>query len=146
MEDGSGVNSRSLLFSPIYQITNIEHQIEAMPEIEEYQASSWLTFVNTQDPLLQIPLGSFEVPLILRALPTPPSMVEQHGSPSSDSSDDSLRSDSSGLDVAMDFDYSLIYSRDYHEPQDDVHFTLVFSQTAAAHPAASRRGMRGAAA
>ncbi len=128
MEDGSGVNSRSLLFSPVYQITNIEHQIEAMPEIEEYQASSWLTFANTQDPMLQIPLGSFEVPLILRALPTPPSMVEQRGSPSSDSSDDSLQSDSSGLDVAMDFDYSLIYSRDYHEPQDDVHFTMVFNK------------------
>ena len=69
-EEGSEINSRSLLLSPVYQITNIEHQIEVIPEIDEYEASSWLTLVNASDPLLQIPLGSFEVPLILRVTHT----------------------------------------------------------------------------
>ena len=124
--NSSEINTRSVQLSPAYQITHMEHQIGE--GIEKYQASSWLTFVNTQDSLLQIPLGSFEVPLILRSLPTPPSMVEQYGSTVSDSSDDSPQGDPSGLDIAMDFDYSLVYSMDYHEPQDVVDFTLEFNK------------------
>ena len=55
-------------------------------------------------------------------------MVEQYGSSGSDSSDDSPQGDLSGLDVVKEFDYSLVYSMDYHEPQDMVNLTLEFNK------------------
>ncbi len=121
--DSLKINAKSIQLSPIYQITSIEHQIGEIPGIDGYEASSWLTFVNASDILLQKSLGTFDVPLILRALPTPPSMVEQY-----DLSNEKPQDDSSELDRVTHFDYSLVYSRDYHEPQDKIELILVLSK------------------
>lgn len=122
------INDRLVELNPVYQITHMEHQIGAIQGIEDYESSSWLTFVNPIDPVLQNRLGSFEVPLLLRALPTPPSMIGQYGVPLSILS---ARDIPSELDIAMQFDYNLLYSQDYHEPQDDVDFTLEINKNPA---------------
>ncbi|HRW81883.1 MAG TPA: LysM domain-containing protein [Methanothrix sp.] len=104
---------------------NIEHEIGELPGIYNYEASSWLSFVNLPegdgDFSLERYLGKFDVPLVLRAIPTPPSMIGQTGLPSSDDIN------ASNIDKAVMWDYSFVYSQSYHEPQDDISFRVVFN-------------------
>lgn len=62
-----------------YQVDMVEHEIASVPGIAGYKASSWLTFPL---PLGPLPLengefGKLEVPVVLRAYPTPPTLGEQ---------------------------------------------------------------------
>ncbi|MDD4161222.1 MAG: LysM peptidoglycan-binding domain-containing protein [Methanothrix sp.] len=110
-----------------YQVSHLEHQIEELTT--GYVASSWLSFAYTLDMketeqsvqhVLGSDLGAFDVPLVLRSLPTPPSMISQNGN--HEYSDGSLRS-------ALSWDYSFTYARSYHDPQDKLMFTVELNKT-----------------
>lgn len=108
-----------------FRVLNIEHEIGELPGIDNYEASSWLSFVNLPeddgDFSLERYLGKFDVPLVLRAIPTPPSMIGQTGLPSFGDID------ASKIDKAVMWDYSFVYCQSYHEPQDDISFRVVFN-------------------
>jgi LysM repeat protein len=70
---------RSVHVDAGYALDMIEHQISGVPGIEGYRASSWLSFPI---PLGSLPLdepeyGSLDVPVVLRAYPTPPTLGKQ---------------------------------------------------------------------
>jgi hypothetical protein len=63
-----------------YRISELEYDLGSLPGIEGYQASSWLSFVcpiDESDERYGTPLGQVEIPVPLRAYPTPPSLVAQ---------------------------------------------------------------------
>jgi hypothetical protein len=70
-----------------YKITNLEHQINAVPGIENYEASAWLTFVIPLDPdpsrsatpTVDSRIGPATIPVVLKVFPEPPSLVSQSG-------------------------------------------------------------------
>jgi hypothetical protein len=104
-----------------YEGSNIEHQIGSLPGIEGYQASAWLSFVTPlgdQSPLAA-DLGSFDVPLVLRAFPQTPRMVGQTGVGEA--------SDSNGLQKVCLWDYGFVYSQSFHYPQDKVDCRVDFN-------------------
>ena len=109
--------------------THIEHQIDGIPGIDDYRASSWLSFLRPSsaagDQPLNVKLGRFEVPLVLRAFPTPPSMKNQVGKasyppPEQDSAENKL-------EKVTQWNYSFTYGEDYHYAQDRTYFTIQFN-------------------
>ncbi|MGC3028960.1 LysM peptidoglycan-binding domain-containing protein [Burkholderia sp. DN3021] len=104
-----------------YLGSQIEHQIGALPGIEDYQASTWLSFVvpDTDGPLTS-ELGSFAVPLVLRAFPASPGMTAQDGTPTYDL-------DRASLPELKQWDYTFTYSLPFHYPQDRVYGTVEFN-------------------
>lgn len=63
----------------VYEVTHIEHQIDSLPHIDDYLASSWLTFVLPLTKDLGN-VGEIDIPIPLRAYPTPPSIITQDSS------------------------------------------------------------------
>lgn len=118
--EGTG---RSVSLDLIYKATHIEHQISDLPGVQGYKASSWLAFVRPLET--QASLGSFEVPLVLRAIPTPPSVVSQEGVKTEPGDPAHLKEDLSGLNLG--WDYLIEYRRDRHEQQDRIDFTVKFN-------------------
>jgi hypothetical protein len=109
--------------------TAIEHQIGELPGIEGYQASSWLTFVR---PLPQTPgsplaaaLGSFKVPLVRRAFPTPPALPAQSFEAVADPGTGAQPSLAELLEWVFEFEYS----EDFHYAQDRTYCTVKFNTT-----------------
>ncbi|GIP08210.1 hypothetical protein J1TS5_03800 [Paenibacillus macerans] len=118
-----------------YLPTHIEHQIEVLPETEgeqqedAYQASSWLHFIvppqdnaHSKWPLYRS-LGSFKVPLILRAFPEEPQFVTQ-------SFVDPLSISKKQRPLAdfLKWDYRFTYRRSKHYAQDRVYFRVKFNE------------------
>ncbi|MED5244976.1 hypothetical protein [Priestia sp. LL-8] len=115
--------------------THIEHQIEALPSSEAespedvYQASSWLHFIvppvegKQSEWKLYRTLGSFKVPLILRAFPEEPHLVTQ-------SFEDPLKSvkEQGPLTDYLMYDYLFTYRRTKHYTQDRVYFYVKFNE------------------
>lgn len=99
----------------------IEHQIGKVHGIKNYEASTWLSFVETTstNPLL-VGLGRFKVPMLLRAFPAAPSMVNQWG----EAEKPLTINDISDI---LNWDYSVRYSLPVHYPQDTVNFTVEFN-------------------
>lgn len=63
-----------------YQLTQLEHQISAVPGIEGYQQSAWINFITGPFgvPLLNAQSkAQVDIPIVLRALPQPPDLGEQ---------------------------------------------------------------------
>jgi len=106
-------------------ITNIEQPLDMVPGIPDYRPSSWLTFALdfSQDSGARDDLGTPEIPVPLRAYPTPPSMVAQNGVPllasvgAAEASDD--------LDKARAWLYNFAYEYPPAD-QDTVYATVVF--------------------
>jgi LysM repeat protein len=69
-----------------FAIDMIEHEIGTVPGIEGYRASSWLSFPIPLGalPLAEPKLGELEVPVVLRAYPTPPTLGRQATEPDLD--------------------------------------------------------------
>jgi hypothetical protein len=96
-----------------------------VPGIPDYRPSSWLTFALdfSQDSGTRDDLGTPEIPVPLRAYPTPPSMVAQNGVPllapvgAPEASDD--------LDKARAWLYNFAYEYPPAD-QDTVYATVVF--------------------
>ena len=109
-----------------YDGTDVEHQIGTLPGISGYTPSSWLSFVRDETPWpLSAQLGPFDVPLVLRGFPTPPTMQAQSGT-------QSVADDTPALTLGetLAWDYSLVYSEPFHYQQDTVHLTLEFNHVA----------------
>lgn len=100
----------------------IEHQIGLLPNIADYEASSWLTFVTPpgNDSPLKQDLGKIQVPIVLREFPTAPSMVNQTGQASASTNAQDIGQD-------LNWDYSVQYSLPIHYPQDQLDFTVNFN-------------------
>ena len=63
-----------------YDGISIEHQISDVPGIQDYNASSWLGFVEASaGSALSSRLGDFDVPLVLRSLRATPAVTDQSG-------------------------------------------------------------------
>ncbi|NER39488.1 MAG: Ig-like domain-containing protein [Oscillatoria sp. SIO1A7] len=102
-----------------YKGNAIEHQIDNMPGISNYQASSWLNFLNGSTAL-HADLGATKVPMILRSFPASPTMANQEGNASHTIS---------GNDISqlLKWDYTIAYSQTVHYPQDELDFTVNFN-------------------
>lgn len=99
-----------------YRPTHIEHEIGPVPGISEYKASSWLTFV---DPLPPMPLAGgtaveIDVPIPLRAYPTPPSLQNQAFLPAEAGPDPTTT-----LEKAKEWTFRFLYSQ-VHAAQDRI--------------------------
>lgn len=83
-EAKDAANSRSFAFGDMqYQVSHIEFDIQAVPDMNDYLASSWLAFIipinSAGSPLLSMgDIGSTQIPVPLRAYPTPPSISVQN--------------------------------------------------------------------
>lgn len=134
----AGTGERPVLpLSLEYRATHLEQEIGKVPGIEGgYRASSWLAFVLPPAPgeagPLSARLGSFEVPLVLRAFPTPPSLTAQDGTASGAVKD-------GGVGGASAWDYAFTFREDYHHAQDHTHLRVVYNLS-------ERRGLRAFAA
>ncbi|HEY6333162.1 MAG TPA: hypothetical protein VI756_27815 [Blastocatellia bacterium] len=102
-----------------YNGSLIEHQIGKVSGIEGYVASSWLSFVTTDDLPLDSELGSFPVPLVLRAYPASPSMSGQTGKASNPDSD--------SLSELTQWNYNFTYGLPFFYPQDRVYCQVDFN-------------------
>ncbi len=64
-----------------YAASHLEHDITGVPGIEGYQQSAWIAFVTgALEPLSGTAALAIDFPVVLRALPKPPSMVGQTAS------------------------------------------------------------------
>ena len=61
-----------------YQVNQLEYGIEDVPWASGYQSSQWLTFLQ---PPPDMPIGTIDVPIPLRAHPVPPSVTSQQAKP-----------------------------------------------------------------
>ncbi len=131
----------------------IEHEIGRVNGIKDYKPSSWLSLVelaNTADlKPLTADLGQFEVPIVLRAFPDTPALINQEGLTDFHSSC-LMESDSDKLNAATDvhmldlsacdasggynplaeitqWAYAMDYSMQVHQQQDVVHGTVTFN-------------------
>lgn len=125
--DASGALEKSATLNLVYGGLQIEHQIGPLPNIEGYLASTWLSFVlppKAGDATwpLAASLGQFEIPLVLRAWPTPPTLVGQ-------AAQQVLTGTGGGtsLDQAVLWNYSFVFSEAFHYPQDAVNFVSTFN-------------------
>ncbi|HBV97585.1 MAG: hypothetical protein JL50_03935 [Peptococcaceae bacterium BICA1-7] len=80
----SGWWAKKMFFNLEYAINEIEFDISNVQNIEDYQASSWLSFViplGSEDTRLKVKsgLGQQEVPLLMRAYPPSPVLMSQEG-------------------------------------------------------------------
>jgi hypothetical protein len=126
--DASGALEKAATLDLVYRGLQIEHQIGALPNIEGYLASSWLSFVlppqQADDDTwpLAAKLGTFDIPLVLRAYPTPPTMVNQAAQQLVDGAQASV-----SLSDAVLWNYSFVFSQSFHYPQDAVEFVSSFN-------------------
>ncbi|HAS39087.1 MAG TPA: hypothetical protein DCS93_01345 [Microscillaceae bacterium] len=68
---------RSFAFKNIqYQVSHLEQDMTNVPGIDDYLASTWLTFVIPIDNIGE-DVGPVEIPVVLRSYPTPPSVTSQ---------------------------------------------------------------------
>ncbi|WP_083729552.1 LysM peptidoglycan-binding domain-containing protein [[Flexibacter] sp. ATCC 35208] len=103
--------------------STIEHQISSLPNIEGYEASTWLSFVtplSTNDSPLTGDLGKIQVPMILREFPTAPSMVNQSG-------ESTVPPDADNINQLLNWNYNIEYALQIHYPQDQLEFTINFN-------------------
>lgn len=125
--DAAGALEKSATLNLVYGGLQIEHQIGQLPNIEGYLASTWLSFVlppqagDANWPLAAA-LGQFEIPLVLRAWPTPPTMASQAAQQVLTGSEGAT-----SLDQAVLWNYSFVFSQAFHYPQDAVNFVSTFN-------------------
>lgn len=107
-----------------YPVTHLEHDIRSVPGIEDYQSSSWITWVTGP---MTTSLGTFDFPVVLRELPQPPSMTDQTALPTF-RHDDGFPKPSSGLSPQQltEWDYAFDYRYD-SAAQDLIHTHVVFN-------------------
>ncbi|SFD59816.1 LysM domain-containing protein [Chitinophaga sp. CF118] len=103
--------------------SSIEHQISTLPNIEGYEASTWLSFVtplSMNDSPLTGDLGKIQVPMVLREFPTAPSMVNQSG-------ESTVPPDTADINQLLNWNYNIEYALPIHYPQDQLDFTINFN-------------------
>lgn len=104
-----------------YRISHLEHQIANVPDMGDYRASSWLSFIVPLDlPASQ--LGQVEIPVPLRSYPVPPSIISQesiyqHGGDAGQNST---------ISSARKWSYAYTYKQ-VEAAQDHVQTSVVFN-------------------
>ena len=111
-----------------YVPTHIEHQLASVPGIPNYQASSWLNFVTTLPPIAladganpPVTQIDIDIPIPLRAYPTPPSLQNQTFLHESDD-----QSATTTLEKAKQWTFRFIYSQ-VHAAQDRIDSVVRFN-------------------
>lgn len=98
-----------------YKITHLEHDITTVPGIEGYVQSNWISLITGP---IEVPLaggGELNLPVLLRALPEPPTLQTQTALPASE--------DPQSVSELAEWDYNFgyIYNR---AAQDSVDVTV----------------------
>ncbi len=146
--------AKSVTLNLDYDGQYIEHEIGTLPGIKDYQPSSWLSLVQLADlPNIEpfnAQLGQFEVPIVLRAFPDTPALVDQNFATDYESpcilrpeerqsqhfAQSSVLPYSEVCTPASDYNplakvklwtYSFDYALQVHEQQDVVHGTITFN-------------------
>jgi len=112
-----------------YSLTHLEFDIRSVSGIKKYEQSSWISFLTGP---YQRPIGDsgkdFTFPILLRALPTPPTMVAQNGSPiKTDKDGYAAVSDNAEASDLRRWSYEFSYLRS-RAAQDRVLATVEFNQ------------------
>lgn len=113
-----------LLLNFAYDINFLDHQFETSEEQYGYVPSSWLRFVvpdrdptNSATPVLDVSMGQLDIPIPLRAYPSPPRLVSQgitaNAAPAT-------------IGDALQFSYDLTLARP-QVAQDDLHLSIEFN-------------------
>jgi hypothetical protein len=92
-----------------YKVTHLEHAITEVKGVDGYKSSLWLNFLIPPTPYT---IGDVSVPVVLRAYPTPPSLVMQVANSLPDSSIKTLQDAKSWI-------YDVVYSSS-HARQDEI--------------------------
>lgn len=118
---------KSILLELNWNASHLEHDIHNVAEIDGYEASNWLTFVlpNASDDTYSSPLkkdmGAVEIPIILRAYPTPPSLNSQDYL----AKDADTGSETTVKEASL-WDYTYQYATD-HAAQDKINNQIRFN-------------------
>ncbi len=151
----TSVEAKKVTLNLDYDGQYIEHQIGVIEGIPGYQPSSWLSFVDIDPPTakhhsnvpLHAALGQFDVPIVLRAFPTTPTLVNQDnvGTLTSkchqplDAGEQApsgtllsgmtcqTTGDYDPLAAATRWNYSFTYSLQHHYEQDEIHGEVSFN-------------------
>jgi hypothetical protein len=111
-----------------YDLAFIDHQFETSEEKFGYTPSSWLRFVvpdqdpkgvpTDMSPVLDVSMGSLDIPIPLRAYPTPPRLISQAATATNPTP--------STIEDALKINYDLTIARP-QVAQDDLHIALEFN-------------------
>jgi hypothetical protein len=113
-----------------YNIGFIDHQFQTSEEQFGYTPSSWLRFIvpdvdpSGAAPVLGVSMGQLDIPIPLRAYPSPPRLVEQNATQAGNNPPTTIGQ-------AIDFDYNLTIARP-QVAQDDLHLSIEFNGATAA--------------
>lgn len=81
LKTSNALGTSSVSLDGGYLITHIEHDIHKVGDIDNYEASSWLSFLRPEDAGSSVLLRPFsapaEIPVPLSAYPVPPSLESQ---------------------------------------------------------------------
>ncbi len=106
-----------------YKGSNIEHQIDEIPSINGYNASSWISVINSDNKNNYFirKLKNVELPLILRSYPDNPSLIWQK-----DTDEDIKCGYNDWLKELFSWNYTFAYTIPFHFPQDHVEGSVKF--------------------
>ncbi|PWW00610.1 hypothetical protein DFR52_103818 [Hoeflea marina] len=134
----TSVEAKRISLTLDYEGQNIEHEIGSLPGIKGYKPSTWLSFVDIDAGVTGAPfeaaLGTFDVPIVVRAFPEMPALVSQDsgGAPVSPCYQPRGSATDVGsynpLAAVTQWSYSFVYSMQIHQQQDEVHGTVSFNR------------------
>lgn len=121
VKDASQVES--FKFSQInFILSNIEHQIKNIQNVEGYQASTWLNFVIPFANEKFNTGGTVDIPVPLRAYPVPPSVTSQSAS----YNPNNVSGKTTTIDDALEWGFSFEYSQQ-EATQDIINAQVAFN-------------------
>jgi hypothetical protein len=114
-----------------YDINFLDYQFQTSQEQFGYIPSSWLRFVvpdvdpttGSKTPVLDVPMGSLDIPIPLRAYPSPPRLVTQNATSTYPSA---TNPPPTTIAQALQYDYNLTVGRP-QVAQDDLHMNIEFN-------------------
>ncbi len=114
-----------------FDIGFLDHQFQTSEEQFGYIPSSWLRFIvpdvdptGVTPPVLDVSMGELDIPLPLRAYPSPPRLVSQSAT---STYPDGTHPAPTTIGQALLFDYNLTITRPL-VAQDDLHMTVEFNR------------------
>lgn len=124
VKDAASVES--FQFSQIdFVLSNIEHQIENVPNVEGYQASTWLVFAIPLANDMFNTGGIVDIPVPLRAYPVPPSVTSQ----SSQYDPNNVSGSTTTIEAALQWGFLYEYSQQ-EATQDILEAQVAFNTSA----------------
>lgn len=134
----TSVEAKRITLTLDYEGQYIEHEIGSLPGIKGYKPSTWLNFVDIDPSATKAPfeasLGTFDVPIVVRAFPDMPALVDQDGGIAPDSpcyQPRDVTTDTGSYNPLADvtqWSYSFVYSMQVHQAQDEVHGVVAFNR------------------